>query len=277
MSARSARTISIFLGVVAVLSGAGLASAEKPPVVCVGNLQVGEEGHCEGPAVTGACFAGEMPKSLPRKTSRRVNAFFSCKFDYSDLSSDPRVTEEVVALDRNVSLDVTGLPACGRQAVEDLGTRAARHRCLDALVGEGTAYVVIPSLSSSPIPLRLMLFNAGTRNGTTRMLVHAAPTKGPLRETLVAPMRIANIHEGRYGLRAVTRFPPIAGGEGALVDFELTIGGGGPDSATPPSVGFARCPDEHFKGTMETVVSDGTRLMSTPIRPCTPVPAPRTR
>jgi hypothetical protein len=268
MPPRYARAVFVLPAVAVVLSVVAFASAEKPPIVCVQNLEVTAGGPCEeAPFVTAKCFAGELPKTLPRKTSRRVSAYFSCKVDYSDLSSPLRVTEEMVALDRNVSVDTTGLPACGRKSVEALDTKAARGLCGAAIVGEGRADVVVPSLSPSPTRLRLTLFNAGTRNGTTKMFIHAAPAVGASSETLIAPVRISEAREGRYGLRAVTRFPAIAGGEGALVYFELGIGNGH-GSAGPPSVAFARCPDDHLQARMETVVSDGSRLMSPVIRSC---------
>jgi hypothetical protein len=177
--------------------------------------------------------------------------------------------EVTMDFDKNGALNATGLPACKRSQLETRNTSAVQHVCRESIVGSGTAHVAITSSGQEPIPLPLTLFNGGVRDGTTTLFIRssiATPTPAPL----IATVKLRKIHAGRYGLGAISKIPPIAEGNGSLLDFSLKIKRLFTYKGKKQSYVSAKCPDGHFNANIISAKFEGGPTISgTVIRPCT--------
>ncbi|HEX6753103.1 MAG TPA: hypothetical protein VF093_05910 [Solirubrobacterales bacterium] len=263
---------ALALAATLVLGTTAVAPAEKPVVIPICLLA--------SPATSSSCAPRPefdfslsfAPRRLPRKEMTPVAVGVQAAFQTSDGSLPPAFSELVLAFDKNTVVDARALPACGRALLETLGTEIARHRCRDSIVGFGTAHVAVPSFSPNPIPLQLTLFNGGVRDGKTTLLIHSF-IAAPGRESLVAVVKIGRVENERYGLEAVVEIPRVNGADSLLLDFTLEVKRarkGVPDWR----YALARCFDEHLNARMTTVFQDGTRLIGSVIRGCTPTAAP---
>ena len=176
-----------------------------------------------------------------------------------------------VDLDKNGALDATGLPACGRRQIKNLGLKDVRRACRKSIVGAGVAHVAIGSSEQEPlvVPVPLTLFNGGVRGGTTTLLIHAS-VPGPSPTPIVVTVKVRKTHKDRYGLQAVAVIPAIANGSGSVLDFRLAIQRQFTYEGERQSYAMARCFDGHLNAGVTGVFEDGTVLTGTLLRPCTP-------
>jgi hypothetical protein len=221
---------------------------------------------------------GVTPKALPKREMAPIALRLSAKVATEDGTQPSALRELTIDFDKNGALNATGLPACGKSQLETRNAQAARQACRKSIVGSGTADVEVAS-SKQPIPLPLTLFNGGVRNGTTTLFIRssiAVPTPAPI----IATVKLKRIHTGRYGLEAVAKIPPIAGGSGSLLDFSLEVKRLFTYKGTQESYAMARCPDGHLDADVESAifkneakapgVARTTTIKGTVIRPCTP-------
>ena len=106
-----------------------------------------------------------------------------------------------------------------------------------------------------------LTFNGGFKGGVTTLYIHAYLTV-PTPAAIVTTVKIKKIHNGRYGLEAVSSIPKIAGGSGSVKSFSLTINKKG--------VLSAKCPDGKLQAHGTAVFVDGTRVSGEIVRTCTP-------
>jgi hypothetical protein len=183
--------------------------------------------------------------------------------------------EVKIDLDKNGALDVTGLRACGRRQIKNLGPKSARRACRKSIVGAGIAHVAIGSTEQNPpaVPVPLTLFNGGVRGDTTTLLIYAS-VPGPSPTPIVATVKVRKTHKDRYGLRAVAAIPVIAAGSGSVLDFKLAIKRLFTYEGEQQSYAMARCFDGHLNARVTSVFSNGMALTGALIRPCTPKARP---
>jgi hypothetical protein len=217
------------------------------------------------------------PRALPRHDAAPIGLELEGKLSTSDGRKPDALREVRVDLDKNGALDATGLPACGRRQIKDLGPKGARRACRKSIVGAGVAHVAIGSSEQEPpaVPVPLTLFNGGVRGSTTTLLIHAS-IPGPSPTPIVAPVRIRKTHKGRYGLTTVAALPVIANGNGSVLDFRLAIRRLFTYEGEQQSYAMARCFDGHLDAGMTSVFPDGMALTGTLVRPCTPEARPAT-
>jgi hypothetical protein len=245
----------VALGAAMPISAAKVAFAEKPTIVQVG----------WGPLKFNA---GVAPKVLPKHRLAPVSVNFSGELE-SLLEPAPALTEMTVDIDRNGAIDAVGLRSCPRRQLRTLATENARRQCRNSIVGVGVAHIEAPSLPQIEIPLTL--FNAGVEDGVTTVLIHGVvpvPTPSPT----IATLKIHKIHEGRFGLRAVATIPPIANGEGALVDFSFKIERRFVHDGEKRSFATARCPDGRLESRVASFSfgSEERLDQAGAVRACTP-------
>lgn len=226
------------------------------------------------PATTSACpprLEGDFgatvtPTKLPKKSMAPVAIELHGEFSNSDGTPPPALRQLAIGFDRNGRVDVKGLPSCPRSALELSGAKVAPPLCRTAIVGTGA--MEASNGSGGQVRLPLTLFNGGFQNGRTTVFVrssNATLTPTPI----VATVRLRNARDGRSGLRAIATIPPIAGGLGSVLDFNLTLKrlfhSGGRES----SFAAARC----FNGRLQAAISadfrDGTRLSADVLQSCT--------
>lgn len=234
---------------------AGIASAYKPTIVQVGNLKLTLNG-------------GFTPTALPKNGKPApITLNVSGKIETVDGTHAPALKEVVVETDKNGSIDVKGLPTCTSGKLQAQDTKAAEAICKKAIIGKGITNVEVEFPESKPFPAnsKLLAFNGGVKGGTTTILIHAY-LSSPVSAAVVTTVKISKIHNGRYGTKSVATIPKIAGGSGSVKEFSLTFSRGYKNT---PFL-FANCPDGHLNAKATSVFADGTRLVGSFVRSCTP-------
>ena len=221
----------------------------KPQKVTVGNLEVEYDG-------------GFSPQALPKNKLTPISFFLWSKIRTVDGKHPPAIKEFRLEGDKNVEVDVEGVPTCTSGKLQAQTSSAARKVCGSAIVGEGTTEVEVQFPEQPPIDVQsdLIAFNGGFKGGVTTLFVHAFLT-APVTAAIVTTVKIKNVKKGRYGTEAIGKIPKIAGGSGSPTYFKLKF-----------NKGFlmAKCPDGRLQAHGTGVFDDGTKASATVIRPCTP-------
>ena len=245
------RLICIFALVVAlVVALAGLASAEKPTIVKLGNLELTLNGSFS-------------PKKLPKNKLSPITLSVSGAIKTLDGSHLPALKEVIVDTDKNGTINAKGVPVCTAGKLQAQTTANAKKACGKALVGKGltTAEVEFPEQKPIDVNSTLLAFNGGVKGGTTTIYIHAF-FSSPVNGAIVTTVKVSKEHKGRYGTKSVASIPKIAGGFGSVKSFNLTI--------NRPGYLLAKCPDGHLNAQATSVFSDGSKLKGSFVRACTP-------
>lgn len=164
------------------------------------------------------------PQKLParRYAPIALNVFGNIKT--TDGTHPSAFRETVVDIDKNGRVNTRGVPVCRSGQLQARDTKAAKRVCGRAIVGGGGAHVQIKFAEQNPIRVAspLLIFNGGTRRGTTTMFIHSFITV-PVPAAIVTTLKIKNIRKGRFGQRVVAKVPRIVGGAGSALDFKFTI------------------------------------------------------
>lgn len=237
----------------AVVALAGLAVVgsvfAKPQRVVVGNLEVEYDG-------------GFSPTALPKSKPTPISFFLWSKIRTVDSKHPPALREFQLQGDKNVTIDVKGVPTCTSGKLQAKTTAGARKACGPAIVGSGTTEVEVQFPEQPPIRVKseLLAFNGGLKGGTTTLFIHAYLT-APVVAAIVTTVKIKKVKKGRYGTESIATIPKIAGGSGSVTYFKLKFDRG---------ILFAKCPDGRLQAHGTGVFADGTKASATVIRPCTP-------
>ncbi len=212
--------------------------------------------------------AGVLPTTLPRHTMAPLAIRIDGGFVLRNEPQSPTLREATIDFDKDGVVDATGLPVCRRAQLETLDAGNARRTCGKAIVGTGTANVAIASLQSGPIPIPLTLFNGGARGGTTTLFIDGViPSSSPT--PIVATVKLREIHEGPYGLQAITKIPPIADGNGSLLTVGIKVKRLFTYKGMKQSFAKARCSDGHLSARFNAVFGHGEGFSEeTVVRAC---------
>lgn len=142
-----------------------------------------------------------------------------------DGSTPPTLKTLLFVLDKNGTIDTKGLPICTAAKLEGATPAQARKRCAGALVGEGTAKVLVTMPGETPFRISspLSFFNGPRAGGMPTLIAHGYETV-PAPKTLLVSIPIERISGGRYGYRVEVELPEFAGGYGAPLLAEAKIG-----------------------------------------------------
>jgi hypothetical protein len=246
------RLICIFTLVVAlVVALAGLASADKPTIVQLGNLKLTLNGDFK-------------PKALPKNKLAPITLSLSGKIETLDGTHLPALKEVVVDTDKNGTINAKGVPVCTAGKLQAQTTAKALAACKKAQVGEGTTVAEVEFPEQKPINVtsKLLAFNGGVKGGTTTIFIHAF-FSSPVNGAIVTTVKVSKEHKGRFGTKSVATIPKIAGGFGSVKEFELTFN-------KHKGYLLAKCPDGHLNAHATSVFSDGSKLSGSFVRACTP-------
>jgi hypothetical protein len=165
------------------------------------------------------------PRALPAKANVPVTVSSVTRIKTLDGSQPGKLSRLVFGFDRNGSIDTKGLPVCTEAKLAGTTTAQARQRCRGAIVGEGIgkAEVRLPGLAPQEVSLPLTFFNAPPSGGNPTLIAHAHETI-PAAKTLLVPIVVERIHQGRYGFQVTVELPEVAGGYGAATLAKATIG-----------------------------------------------------
>lgn len=256
------RQTTLILGalLVAALSLAAIASAEKAVTVRAGNLILTFNG-------------GVTPKALSKTKLEPISLNVQGKIAESDGSQPPALTEVNVDTDKNGTIDVRGVPTCKQGQLEAQTTSAVEKICKPAILGSGTTDVSLQFPESSPVALhsKLLALNGGTKGGVTTIYIHAFLT-APVTAAVVTTVKISKEHKGPYGVHSIATIPKIAGYAGSVSAFNLTF-----KKKLFAYKGkkhgylLAKCPTGKFLAQAEAKFHDGTKVGPAKItRACTP-------
>ncbi|MGC1165637.1 MAG: hypothetical protein WA862_05975 [Solirubrobacterales bacterium] len=244
---------------VALLIGiAGVAIAADPPVVVrAGNMVLTLNG-------------GVTPKALPKKTFAPMGFHASGNLRTVDGAHPPALEEAVLDTDKDIVVDVEGLPSCRVVDLTARDTRHAKAACGDAILGKGSATVEVafpeqaPFLATGP----LILFNGGERGGAITFLAYTYVSV-PAPTAVVTTATLTKVRKGPFGLHSVVKIPRIAGGAGSIVRANLSARRVYTYRGERRSVLSGKCPDGqiHARGTFK--YSDGSVLSGNLLRTCT--------
>ena len=223
--------------------------AAKPEKVILGNLEVEYDG-------------GFSPQALPKNNLTPISFFLWSKIRAVDGKHPPALKEFKLEGDKNVQIDVKGVPACTSGKLQSQTTTAARKACgSETIVGEGTTEVEVEFPEQPPIYVKseLLAFNGGFKGGVTTLFIHAYLT-APVAAAIVTTVKVKKVKKGRYGTESIATIPKIAGGSGSVTYFKLKFDKG---------ILFAKCPDGRLQAHGTGVFDDGTKASATVVRPCT--------
>jgi hypothetical protein len=241
-------TAAIAVAVLAGLTVVGSVVA-KPEKVIVGEIEVEYDG-------------GFSPKALPKNEFSPISFFLWSKIRRVDGKHPPAIREFRLLGDKNVKIDVKGVPRCKSGQLQATTSAAARKACGPALVGSGTTEVEVQFPEQPPIPIKseLLAFNGGFSGGVTTLFIHAYLT-APVTAAIVTTAKIKKVKKGRYGTESIATVPKIAGGSGSVTYFKLKFDKG---------ILFGKCPDGRLQANGTAVFADSTKASATVLRPCTP-------
>jgi hypothetical protein len=224
-------------------------------------------------------FSGSAsPKAMPKNKYVPVTTNISGKIATTDGTHPSALREVVVDIDKDVKINVKGLPACKPGQLEARDTKSAKKVCGDTVLGSGLAHVEIafpeqrPILVTSPITV----FNGGESGGKVKLLIHVFITV-PVPAAIVTQV---TIQKKGTGIHSIAKIPVAAGGSGSAIDFKFKIGRTYTYKGKKVGYGEAKCPDGKFKVNVPKIlfkneaktpgVAAQTVLKGGLLVPCTP-------
>jgi hypothetical protein len=125
--------------------------------------------------------------------------------------------------DRNARLYTKGLPTCDPAKLQNQSTEVARRVCGPAMIGSGKALALLPvGPTVYNVEQTVTAFNGVPQGGKPSVILHTYGTT-PIQTTLVLVGPVSNYNKEGYGPRLDLDIPLIAGGQGALKEFQVTI------------------------------------------------------
>ncbi|HMI82432.1 MAG TPA: hypothetical protein VK480_11640 [Solirubrobacterales bacterium] len=223
------------------LIGAAVAAAASRVTSPDGTFEVALDGWVK-PARLAA--AGATPISL-HLGSEVISA---------DGAEPPDMRELTLEADRDVSLDVSGLPVCRM-----LGMPVSPPpwgSCREGIVGQGRMTILYSAPEGEPTPVtsKLVVYNGGVKGRTTNFWVRTyLPVPKP--NVSLARMKVKRVNKGRYGLEVKVSIPTLAARFGTLLSFDLTLG---------RKILSASCPDAHLSVRGSTLLEGSGGMVELP-------------
>lgn len=248
-------------GVAAVALVGGLAIAakpkEQPVVVRAGNMVLTLDG-------------GVTPTTLPRKEFVPLGFHASGSLATLDGSHPPALRKTVFDSDKDIVVDVDGLPACRYEQLVALDTKRAEAACGDAILGKGSATVRVAFPEQAPFDTTgpLILFNGGERGGAVTLFVYTYVAV-PAPTAIVSTATLTRQRKGPYGLHSVIEIPRIAGGAGSFIRGNISARRVYTYKGEQRSVLSGRCPDGMVRARGTFYFRDGSQISGSLLRACT--------
>ena len=128
----------------------------------------------------------------------------------------------VIDFDRNARLYTKGLPTCDPALLQSQSTEVAERVCGKAKIGTGHAIAYLRAGKVYEVPQTVTAFNGIPKGGKPVILLHTYGTT-PLQVSLVLEGTVSNYNKEGYGPRLDLNIPLLAGGTGALKEFNVKI------------------------------------------------------
>jgi hypothetical protein len=174
----------------------------------------------------------------------------------------------VVDFDRYTTLFTKGLPTCNPAKIQNTSTEIAERECKPAKIGSGRATALIPvGTQVFTQNQTVTAFNGPPKGGKPTVLLHAYGTS-PVQVTLVLEGTISKFDKQGYGPRLDISIPLIAGGTGALTEFEATIGRNWKYKGKKRSFVSSECRKSPLRARGAFTFKDGTTLTALSTQKC---------
>jgi hypothetical protein len=184
-----------------------------------------------GPVVTGKDGNTQSIDSLisPKKLSKKVFTPGTLKVTTATTSTtaangvpSPAI-RATIDFDRNAKLFTKGIPTCNPAKLQNTSTEIAERECAKAKIGSGKASALLPvGPTVYTVEQTVTAFNGIPSGGKPVVILHTYGTT-PIQTTLVLVGTVSNYDKEGYGPRLDLEIPLIAGGTGALTNFQVKI------------------------------------------------------
>jgi hypothetical protein len=129
----------------------------------------------------------------------------------------------VIDFDKNAKIFTKGIPTCDPAKLQNTSTEVALQQCGKAKIGSGKATALLPGSSTVfTINQTVTAFNGVPKGGKPVVILHTYGTT-PLQTTLVLVGTVSEYNKEGFGPRLDLEVPKLAGGTGALTDFQVKI------------------------------------------------------
>ncbi|HEX5713341.1 MAG TPA: hypothetical protein VFX85_08525 [Solirubrobacterales bacterium] len=258
MGRRTTRVLAVAMAaMLALVVGNALAAKKVTKVHLVaGNIVIDGQG-------------GFAPTALPRTVNAPIEIFGSGKISTVNGELPPILENLQFEFDKHGAVDTTGLLKCSAAKLKATTVPQARKLCPGAIVGTGTGHAIVKFPEQGPIPATspITIFNGPKIKGDPSVYAHAYLTV-PAPTTIVIPVRIETINNGRYGYRVNTVIPKLAGGFGIPISGSIKIGRKWTYKGKKHSYINARCPDGRLQAIGSFGFKDGTQMKGSFLTPC---------
>jgi hypothetical protein len=257
MRKRLTLTVSLAVGVMAFATAAAFAANPAGP---------GPDGNVQGWSAT--VSPSKLSKSKSQAASLNVVTDLSTT---TALNGVPvPANRAVLDFDKNVKLFTKGIPTCTNAKLQNTTTSQAKGACPNAVVGSGSATILIPvGLTVFTENVTVTAFNGVPQGGKPVLLVHTFGST-PVQNTTILTGVISNYNKQGYGPRLDVQIPPIAGGTGSLTHFQTKVNRKYNYKGKKRSYVSAMCTNKKLKYRGAFTFADGQTLTPTGTQKCTP-------
>ncbi|HEX7059224.1 MAG TPA: hypothetical protein VF176_05165 [Solirubrobacterales bacterium] len=256
------KQMTLTLALAVAVAGAVVASTA---LAALGPTVVGPDGN------TQAIDVKLSPKKLSRSTGTPASLKVTTKTTTTTNANgvpSPAV-RAVVDFPKGVRLFAKGLPTCDAGQLQNISTDQALQLCGDAKIGSGAATALIPvGAQVFTENTTVTAFNGKPQGKKPTVLLHTYG-QAPVQVTLVLNGVISNYDKQGYGPRLDIGIPLIAGGTGALTDFQTTINKKFTYKGKKRSFVTAMCANSPLKSRGAFTFMDGVTLTAKSQHGCT--------
>lgn len=166
-----------------------------------------------------------------------------------------------IDFDKNAVLYTKGLGTCNSAQLQNQSTEEAERLCGKAKIGGGHATAYLPvGEKVYEIQQTVTAFNGVPKGGKPVVILHTYGTS-PIQTTLVLVGTVSAYNKEGYGPRLDLEIPLLAGGSGALKEFQVTINKKWRYKGQKRSFISAKCPNsKKLKARGKFTFKDGESL-----------------
>lgn len=164
------------------------------------------------------------PKKLSKTSYSPATLEVTTKVTSNSANGVPSPAVRVVVdFDKSAKLYTKGIPTCNAALLQNTSTEVALQQCGKAKIGAGKAAALLPvGTQIFPVQQTVTAFNGVPKGGKPVVLLHTYGTT-PIQTSFVLTGVVSNYNKEGYGPRLDVEVPLLAGGAGALTDFNVKI------------------------------------------------------
>jgi hypothetical protein len=162
------------------------------------------------------------PKKLPKKVLTPATLNVTTLTTSTTAPIPSPAIHATIDFDKNAKLYTKGLPTCDSSKVQNKSTEEAERACRPAKIGSGHAVAYLKAGQLYEVQQTVTAFNGVPKGGKPTVILHTYGTS-PVQTSLVLQGPVLNYSKEGYGPRLELEIPLIAGGTGALKEFQVKI------------------------------------------------------